>query len=214
MDEQWFTMDERRGTKDEGRNDGTDWASNYRLWEGQYLPESKMQDAEYNLSKLAGRLYLRMVQRGISQDSRKNPAPWQSGWTAMKKRIKSDSLLTFLKDNCANFSHDPEGCLRGGCCDVIEGRQCKYFENKVLGPPDYKYRQVGYDYVKLFDQYAERTKSKKIKINQRQCPGFDDVECGRPLLYRRRLCDECRRRRARKANRERQKRFRLQNVLT
>ena len=130
------------------------------------------------------------------------------------KRRKKTNLVDFLKENCANYSHT-ECHSFGGLCHVLEGKRCEYFENKVLGPPDYKYRLPGYDYARLYAEYARLTKSKKVQFKQRLCPGFEPgFKCGRPLLYRRQLCDDCRRKRMQKANRERQRKFRLQNVST
>ena len=93
---------------------------------------------------------------------------------------ESKGLRVFVRDECANYSKHDESCLFGDFCKVMTGQRCGYFEKAVLGPPDYKYRLPGYDYGKLFAQYAEQTKTEKQQVNVRRC------ECGTPLRHRQR----------------------------
>ena len=122
--------------------------------------------------------------------------------------LKQITLIRFVKDECANFDKHYQGCLSGKTCKVLGGERCGYFEKAVLGPPDYKYKLPGYDYQKLFAQYAELTDTKAQKVKVRRC------ECGTPLRHRQRYCERCVKIRAREANRQRQKKHRLSIVST
>ncbi len=102
---------------------------------------------------------------------------------------QSKGLTVFARDECANYSKRDESCLFGDSCKVMDGQRCDYFEKAVLGPPDYKYKLRGYDYQKLFAQYAEQIKAEKQQVEVRRC------ECGTPLRHRQRYCDECTRER-------------------
>ena len=121
---------------------------------------------------------------------------------------QSKNIKVFVRNECANYSKGDEACVYGGSCKVMDGHRCEYFEKAVLGPPDYKHRLPGYDYGKLFAQYAELTKAKVGKVQQRRCG------CGEPLQRRRRFCETCANRRAKDSNRARQKKHRLQFVST
>ena len=78
------------------------------------------------------------------------------------KRKKDKSLTGFIKDNCANYDRHYESCLFAESCKVFNGKRCAYFERRVLGPPGYPYRIPGYDYSRLFAEYAEVTKKEKL----------------------------------------------------
>lgn len=107
------------------------------------------------------------------------------------------SLTTFIKDQCANYMEHYDNCvLDDEPCDVLCGKQCGYFERYVRGPADYPYRIPGYDYAKLFAEYAEITKTPVGKVAQRRC------ECGEPLTLRQRVCTKCRIQRRRESYRE------------
>jgi hypothetical protein len=123
--------------------------------------------------------------------------------------MKETTLTRFLKAECANYDRHYSICLRTDKpCEVLaDGARCGYFEKCVLGPPDYKFKLPGYDYAKLFAQYAEQTGAKKQTVKDRRC------ECGNPLRYRQRFCDSCAKMRARAANRERQRKHRSSNSL-
>ncbi|MFC1781246.1 hypothetical protein ACFLZ8_03185 [Planctomycetota bacterium] len=114
----------------------------------------------------------------------------------------SKSLNVFVRNECANYEKYYEKCLFNDFCKVMNGRRCGYLEHAVLGLPDYPYRLPGYDYTKLFAQYAEQTNTKKQTVNQRLC------ECGSPLIYRRRYCEKCTKIRSRAAARERKRKQR------
>lgn len=117
------------------------------------------------------------------------------------------TLTRFLKEQCANCVND-DCLLDDAPCDVLaQGTRCGYFERCVLGPADYPYKQPGYDYAKLFGQYAELTKAKVGKVRQRRCA------CGEPLQLRQRFCAKCRKIRARATNRERVRKHRHSNSL-
>ena len=75
-------------------------------------------------------------------------------------KTKETTLARFLKDNCASYDKHYQSCLFADSCRVFDGQRCGYFEKCVLGPPDYKYKLPGYDYAKLFAQYADLTKTK------------------------------------------------------
>ena len=97
------------------------------------------------------------------------------------------SLITFVKNECANYGEHYETCLLDDePCDVLCGKQCGYFEKCVRGPADYPYKQPGYDYAKIFAQYAEITGVKHGKVKQRRC------DCGEPLQLRQKACVKCR----------------------
>ena len=46
------------------------------------------------------------------------------------------------------------------------GQRCGYFEKCLLGTRDYKYKLPGYDYAKLFAQYADQTgaQTQRVKV--------------------------------------------------
>ena len=116
--------------------------------------------------------------------------------------MKSKGLTAFVRDECANYGKSDEACLFGPC-KVTNGQRCDYFEKSVLGPADYRHKLPGYDYQKLFAQYAEQTKAEKQRVNVRRC------ECGTPLRHRQRYCDECTLKRRRKTKRVSQKAWRM-----
>ena len=122
--------------------------------------------------------------------------------------MKNQALTRFVKDECANYNRHYQTCLDDKPCEVLAGRRCGYFERVVLCPPDYKFRPPGYDYQKLFAQYAEQTKTDALVVKQRRCG------CGNPLRLRQRYCADCAKTRAKTANQQRQKKYRLQNVST
>jgi hypothetical protein len=102
---------------------------------------------------------------------------------------QNKGLREFVRDECANYYKHDEACLFGDSCKLMDGQRCDYFEKAVLGPADYKFRLPGYDYQKLFAQYAEQTKAEEQRVSVRRC------ECGRPLRYRQRFCAVCARKR-------------------
>ena len=116
-------------------------------------------------------------------------------------------LITFVKDQCANFSTSGD-CVYGKPCLVVDGKPCGYFERSVLGPADYRYRVPGYDYAGLFAAYGQINLSfqgRAHKVVGRYCG------CGAILRPRERFCPDCRRRNRQKSYRA--KRGRL-NCLT
>ena len=119
----------------------------------------------------------------------------------MSKGTKT--LRTFIKKECANYYEN--GCVYDHPCLVFEGKRCKYFEKSVLGPADYKFRLPGYDYQKIFRQYAVfHNHLYGVEVELRKC------ECGEILKPRQRRCEKCSKKRARTTNRERQKKHRAQ----
>ena len=122
-------------------------------------------------------------------------------------KIKVTTLKKFIKDECANYGKFYQKCLCADSCRIFDGQRCTYFEKCVLGPPDYKYKLPGYDYSKLFAQYAELTKTEKQRVKVRYC------NCGTPLQHRQRCCEICSKRREKEANRQRQRKHRLSNSL-
>ena len=118
------------------------------------------------------------------------------------KRKKDKSLFGFIKDNCASYDRYYQSCLFADSCKVFDGKRCAYFEKRVLGAPDYPYKIPGYDYSRLFAEYAEMTKTKRQKVNQRRC------SCGEPLEHRKRYCAKCRQKRRKESYRKRRE---LQN---
>ena len=117
-------------------------------------------------------------------------------------KTKETTLQKFLKDNCANYDKHYQSCLFADSCRVFDGQRCGYFERCVLGPPEYKYKLPGYDYAKLFAQYAEQTGAKAQKVKVRRC------ECGKSLRPQQRYCDDCTKKRRRKTRRIYQQKFR------
>lgn len=123
------------------------------------------------------------------------------------KNKQQKTLTAFLQKECANWDYFYQICvLSDKPCLVMNGNRCGYFEKAVLGPPDYKYRLPDYDYIKLFAQYADQSGAATKKVQQRRC------ECGEPLQHRQRYCESCRRRRAKEASRQRQRKFRFANL--
>ena len=98
---------------------------------------------------------------------------------------QSKGLTAFVRDECANYSKHDETCLFGESCKVMDGQRCDYFEKAVLGPPGYRYKLPGYDYAKLFAQYAEQTKAERQQVEVWRCG------CGTPLRHRQRYCRVC-----------------------
>jgi len=117
-------------------------------------------------------------------------------------RIRETTLTRFIKDECANFDKHDQECLSGGACKVLNGQRCGYFEKAVLEPQGYPYRLPGYDYGKLFAQYAEQTGANKRKVKARRC------ECGNPLRSRQRYCDGCAEERRRETKRNAMRKYR------
>jgi len=109
----------------------------------------------------------------------------RSIYRAMKK-TKETTLFRFVKDECANFNKYYGICLSDSPCLVMNGKRCGFFERNVLGPADNKFRLPGYDYQKLFAQYADQTGAKTQRIKIRLCP----CGCGTSLLPRQRMCDD------------------------
>lgn len=101
------------------------------------------------------------------------------------KKTKESTIVAFLKDNCANYDRHYQKCLFADSCRVFDGQRCGYFEKCVLGPPDYKYKLPGYDYSKLFAQYAELTGAQRQRVKVRRCG------CGAVLSPRQRFCESC-----------------------
>jgi len=122
--------------------------------------------------------------------------------------MKNQTLTKFVKDECANYIRHYQLCIDDKPCKVLAGKRCGYFEKVVLCSPDYKYKLPGYDYQKLFAQYADMTGAESKVVTQRRCA------CGNPLKPRQRFCERCAKIRAKAANRQRQKKHRLQNVST
>ena len=122
-------------------------------------------------------------------------------------KIKEKILIKFIKDNCANYDSYYRKCLFADSCRVLDGQRCGYFERYVLGPPDYKYKLPGYNYAKLFGQYADQTGAQKHQVKVRRC------ECGNPLQLRQRYCKSCAKKRAKTANRERARKHRFSKRL-
>lgn len=106
-----------------------------------------------------------------------------------------NTLTRFAKDECCNYDKHYQTCLDGEPCKVLSGARCGYFEKVVLGPVDYKFRLSGYDYQKLFAQYAEQTGTEGQAVQQHRCV------CGNPLRLRQRFCDDCSRKKRQDSNR-------------
>ena len=122
--------------------------------------------------------------------------------------MKQEGTLTrFLKDHCANYNKHYGQCVYDHPCKVLEGKQCGYFEKAVLGPPEYKHKLPGYDYAKLFAQYASQTGASSKKVTVRRCP-----DCQAVLRPRQRYCEDCSKKRLRKNAREHARRERLKNA--
>lgn len=97
-------------------------------------------------------------------------------------------IRKFIKSECTNYNGRYGACLDVPC-KALAGERCGYFEWAVLGPVDYKFRLPDWDYQKLFAQYADLTCGEKKVVKQRRCP------CGNPILYRKRFCPVCSRKR-------------------
>jgi hypothetical protein len=142
---------------------------------------------------------LNAVDRRLWAELHPNRAPIVRYCPTPSKKViakKNLSLGKFVKAECANFSQYYQACVWGEPCKVLIGEKCGYFERCVLCPPDYKFRLPGYDYSKLFAQYADQTDSETKIIIQRRC------SCGNPLLPRHRYCDDCTRKKRKASNRK------------
>lgn len=128
------------------------------------------------------------------------------------------ALTRFVKDQCANWTGDPqEECLgasvfgepfrQPGKCWVMEGKPCKYFKDKVLGPEDYKYPHPCFVKDPAFEARVRKQYRKidhtVVEAEARRCP-----DCGAPLSPRERYCEKCTRKRRHKTRREYQRKFR------
>lgn len=102
------------------------------------------------------------------------------------KKTKETTLFRFVKDECSNYLTHYGCCMTDSPCLVLDGNRCGFFERNVLGPLDNKFRLPGYDYQKLFAQYADQTGAMTQKIKVRTCP----CGCGTSLLPRQRFCDD------------------------
>lgn len=103
----------------------------------------------------------------------------------MKKKQET-TLFRFVKDECANFNKHYGICMSDSECLVLEGKRCGFFERNVLGPADNKNRLEGYNYQKLFAEYAAQTGAKTQKIKARICP----CGCGTSLRPKQRFCQK------------------------
>jgi hypothetical protein len=124
--------------------------------------------------------------------------------------MKKQAVLTrFIKNGCSNFNGHYQTCLDGRRCLVLNGERCGYFEKFVLGPPDYKYRLPGYDYQRLFAQYAECTGAQKQKVKVKRCG-----DCGTIIEWHQKFCKRCKKNHRLKTRREYQRKFRLQQKIS
>lgn len=121
--------------------------------------------------------------------------------------MKKTYIERFIRDECSNFDKHYQVCVSDTPCKALNGQRCGFFEKAVLGPPDYKFRLPDYDYQKLFAQYAELTGTEGQEVQIRRC------ECGAPLSPRQRYCDKCSKHRAKEANRQRQRKYRLSKCI-
>jgi hypothetical protein len=100
--------------------------------------------------------------------------------------MKLTYIERFIKDECSNYDKHQQTCLSDKPCKALNGQRCGYFEKAVLGPPDYKYRLPGYDYAKLFGEYAQLTGAEKQDVKVRRC------DCGTPLTRpKQKVCSAC-----------------------
>ena len=100
-------------------------------------------------------------------------------------------LRTFIRSECANFNG--QDCIFDRPCRALAGEACPYFEQTLLGPMDYRFRLPGYDYAKIFDQYAGINSSYLARqVRLRTC------DCGAILGKGKRTCEKCRHRKRRK----------------
>jgi len=134
------------------------------------------------------------------------------------------ALSKFVKDQCANWTDEPEeeclgadvfgnGFREPGKCWVIEGKPCKYFKDKVLGPQDTKYphpcfvKDPGFE-TRVRRQYLKIDRT-VVEAEARRCP-----DCDAALRPRQRYCEKCTRKRRHKTRREYQRRFRKTQRLS
>ena len=103
------------------------------------------------------------------------------------KRKKQGNLLTrFTKKECANCSSDGL-CYDYYDCKILDNKPCGYFEKSVLGPHDYKYRLLNYNYEKLFNLYSNINKAfKQFQVNIHSC-----LDCDTPISKGKRYCEKC-----------------------
>jgi hypothetical protein len=121
--------------------------------------------------------------------------------------MKLTYIERFIRDECSNYDKHDQICISDKPCKALNGQRCGFFERAVLGPPDYKCRLPDYDYQKLFAQYAELIGEESQDAQQRRC------DCGAPLRHRQRYCRKCSKKRAKEANRERQRKHRLSKCI-
>lgn len=121
--------------------------------------------------------------------------------------MRQSGLGVFVRRECANCEGETDQCLMAGeKCLVLSGKRCLYFEEAVLGSPDYRYRLPNYDYQKIFDEYGKINYDFSARpVSVRRC------ECGRVLPSHQRLCEKCKirhRRQSYRNNRDLQKSMR------
>jgi len=111
---------------------------------------------------------------------------------------KTTKLITYLRDNCANYDRHYGGCFSGDC-KIEKGKRCWYFEKCVLPKPDYPYKTPGYNYEKLYDEYGKINLAYlNKKVKSRVC----DI-CGEIILPRYKYCEKCGKKQKRENARER-----------
>ncbi len=142
-----------------------------------------------------------------------------------QKEVKAGgSLSKFVKQMCDCWTGRPsEECLgldvygksfrNPGKCRIMEGKSCKYFKEAVLHQEDYKFPRLCFVEDPAFEQRVRKQYKKidhtVVEAEARRCPG-----CGAALKPRQRYCTKCAKRRARDASRQRQQKYRFQNVST
>ena len=117
-------------------------------------------------------------------------------------------LTSFIKKYCSNWSTTCRMCVgvdgtklfNEGPCRVLKGKPCKYFEKSVfpICDPNYKFAILSLKYEDISYQYG--TISGNIGAwsykNSRLC------KCGNPLKFHCQLCDECKKKNAKKSARK------------
>lgn len=120
----------------------------------------------------------------------------------MADRKRTVGLIAFLKGStdpkagmpgCANFDHHYGGCLFQDVCFVQEDKRCGYFEKGVLPVGDSITRQK---YEALTGAYIEGQVMNLCS------------DCGKLVPPRRRYCDNCKKKRRQKTNRDNLRKFR------
>jgi len=108
----------------------------------------------------------------------------------------------FCTDVCSDEPYFDLLKVSPGECLVTKGFPCSYFRKCVLPPEGYKYGPENLQELREAYAIIDPKVQNSGKLRGRRCPGINGIECGEPLLPRKRLCEKCRNRKRKNAYRK------------